>query len=123
MPTPCSNAGHPGNDYFVNAVTGTIQRGETFLTGPFPNRAGWQGPFNWCDAKAWAEGHTGSGIIHSPGAVVSDVFHGLDFGNWILRIGEIVLGIVLIGVGIAKLTGTDNTIAKVAGTAGKLAFI
>ena len=37
-----------------------------------------------------------------------------NLGSWVLRIGEILLGIVLIGVGIAKLTGTTNTIAKLA---------
>jgi hypothetical protein len=118
-----TDVGHPGNDYYVNDITGTIQRGKSFLTGPFPNRAGWQGPFTWCQAKDFAAGHTGSGIVHSPGTVVADVFHGINFGNWILRIGEIILGVVLIGVGIAKLTGTDNVVGKVASSAGKLAFV
>lgn len=43
--------------------------------------------------------------------------------NWILRVGEILLGIVLIGVGVAKLSGTDNFIMKAAGTAGKAAIL
>ena len=30
---------------------------------------------------------------------------------WLVRIGEILLGIVLVGVGIAKLTGTTNAVA------------
>lgn len=33
--------------------------------------------------------------------------------SWFIRIGEVLLGIVLIGVGIAKLTGTTNAIANV----------
>ena len=40
-----------------------------------------------------------------------DAFNGLNLGNWLLRIGEIMLGVVLVGVGIAKLTGTTNLIA------------
>jgi len=42
---------------------------------------------------------------------------------WVLRIGEIILGVVLIGVGVAKLTGTDNFILKAATTAGKAAML
>lgn len=34
-----------------------------------------------------------------------------DIQSWMIRIGEILLGIVLVGVGIAKLTGTTNAIA------------
>src|ERR1700743_2162682 len=32
--------------------------------------------------------------------------------SWMIRIGEILLGIVLLGVGIAKLTGTTNLVAS-----------
>lgn len=35
-----------------------------------------------------------------------------DLNSWLLRIGEILLGLVLLGVGIAKLTGTTNMVAK-----------
>jgi hypothetical protein len=42
---------------------------------------------------------------------------------WILRIGEILLGVVLIGVGVAKLTGTDNFIMRAATTAGKATIL
>jgi hypothetical protein len=35
-----------------------------------------------------------------------------DLNAWLLRIGEILLGLVLLGVGIAKLTGTTNMVAK-----------
>lgn len=45
-----------------------------------------------------------------------DIFHGLNLETWVLRIGEILLGVVLIGVGIAKLTGTENAISKIAKT-------
>lgn len=53
----------------------------------------------------------------------ADLFHGLNIGGIILRLGEIVLGVVLIGVGVAKLTGTDNFIVKAATTVGKAALI
>lgn len=41
-----------------------------------------------------------------------DIMHGFNFGDIILRAGEILLGIVLIGVGVAKLTGTGNVVSK-----------
>lgn len=34
--------------------------------------------------------------------------------TWFIRVGEVVLGIVLVAIGVAKLTGVQNTIAKVA---------
>lgn len=43
--------------------------------------------------------------------------------NWILRIGEIILGVVLIGVGVAKLTGVDNYVMKTATKLGKAAIL
>jgi hypothetical protein len=33
--------------------------------------------------------------------------------SWLIRIGEIVLGIVLVGVGLAKLTGTSNVVSSI----------
>jgi hypothetical protein len=38
---------------------------------------------------------------------------------WFLRIGEVVLGIVLIAVGVAKLTGVSNSISTIAKVAAK----
>lgn len=52
-----------------------------------------------------------------------DVFKGLNLQTWALRIGEIALGIVLVAVGLAKLTGADNVISKAAMTAGKAALL
>ena len=34
--------------------------------------------------------------------------------TWFIRVGEVVLGIVLVAIGVAKLTGVQNSIAKVA---------
>ena len=45
-----------------------------------------------------------------------DPFHGLNLGSWILRIGEILLGIVLVGVGIARITGAQNAISNIVKT-------
>jgi hypothetical protein len=68
------------------------------------------------------------GAITNPGKFIagtaaSEFFHGINLSGWLLRVGELILGVVLIGVGIAKLTGTDNVIMKAATTAGKLAIL
>lgn len=41
-----------------------------------------------------------------------DILGNVAVGNWFLRIGEIVFGVVLVGVGVAKLTGASNAISK-----------
>ena len=81
-------------------------------------------------AQKFANGHGGSasipgvnqalnnanaGIGTASGAA-QDVFKGLNLGSWLLRIGEIVLGIVLVGVGIARITGLQNAVSQVAKT-------
>lgn len=45
-------------------------------------------------------------------AINTDLFHGLNLQNLIMRLGEIVLGVVLVGVGVAKLTGASNVVSK-----------
>lgn len=49
---------------------------------------------------------------HVVQSAVTDFWKGLNLENWLLRIGEVFLGIVLVGVGIAKLTGTTNFVAS-----------
>jgi len=61
-------------------------------------------------------GQTGTTLGQLPGAAAKgaeNAFHGLDLGSWFLRIGEILLGIVLVGVGVARITGAQNAISKI----------
>jgi len=88
------------------------------VSGPYPTQAAAQRA-----ANTRGGGFPGPSIPGNPGTALQDLYHGLNLGDWILRVGEIILGVILIGVGVAKLTGTDNTIAKIAGTAGKLAVL
>ena len=53
-----------------------------------------------------------AGIGAASGAL-QDVFHGLNLASFLLRIGEIALGIVLVGVGIARITGLQNAVSQV----------
>jgi len=69
--------------------------------------------------KADAMKHSGAQNRNvSQSGSAADLFHGLNLQSWMVRIGEILLGVVLIGVGVAKLTGTSNVIS----TAAKVAI-
>jgi hypothetical protein len=58
---------------------------------------------------------TGGGIAAGIGAV-ADTLGGFNLGSWFLRIGEILLGLVLVGVGVARITGVQNAVASVVKT-------
>lgn len=62
-------------------------------------------------SKVQQVGGTVGGLPSIPNPL--DIFHGLNIGNILLRVGEVVLGVVLIAVGLAKVTGADNAIASV----------
>jgi hypothetical protein len=53
--------------------------------------------------------------ITDPLQAIGDFFAKLGQPNLWIRIGEALLGIVLIGVGLAHLTGVDNVINKAVG--------
>lgn len=72
------------------------------------NNPGWKAP-----TSSFA-GQVGN-AVDSRGQQVTKALDPLakyDLNSWLLRIGEILLGLVLLGVGIAKLTGTTNMVAK-----------
>lgn len=106
-------------DYYINIYTGTIQQQHNSLLGKGMAAAGFVGPFPTIEAakafynksgkKIGAALPTGGG---AGAAQAAGVFHGLDLGAILLRVGEVLLGIVLVGVGIAKLTGTTNFVAS-----------
>lgn len=57
------------------------------------------------------------------GTAKSELAHGFNWSNWLLRGGEILLGLVLIGVGLAHITGQENTISKAVMKAGVAAAL
>jgi hypothetical protein len=73
------------------------------------------------DAQAYLGSHDTPG--HQVAHQAADLYHGLNLPNLLLRVGEVVLGVILIGVGIAKITGADNVISAAAKTAGKAAIL
>lgn len=98
--------------------------------GPFADRLHAVSAQKQIQANAW-KGVAGwftmasGGVPVTPGVAQTGVdwYKGLNLAGWLLRVGEIILGVVLIGVGIAKLSGADNVINKAAKVAGKVAVL
>lgn len=121
--------------WLYNSRTGTvIQNIKPLALVSLKSGLGWHGPFNSKEAaiayynanKANNSGWKApTGFLDSvgniPGAAVDTAndaaLNGLgltddNIRTWMIRIGEILLGIVLIGVGVAKLSGTTNAVAS-----------
>lgn len=96
-----------GNALQIRAKYGSTAK------GPYPTQAAAEAV-----AHSPGGGFPGPNIPGNPGRAIGqavsslDPFKGLNLGNIMLRVGEVLLGIVLVGVGIAKLTGTTNFVAS-----------
>lgn len=118
--------------FYYNDKSGLIGDDAWYNRLWLSEKFGWHGPFNtkeelykfYADNRAahpsWKE-PTDDGwkaykqtIESGASSVTEDVLgtNGLQAQNWFIRIGEIVLGIVLIGIGVAKLTGAANVVSK-----------
>lgn len=124
-PTPQNStiSGHLEKTYqFFQSTDPRAIQLYTFLASGTGGKGPLYGPFSTLDeAKAQASKNAPT----DPGSVVQNITGGgnlfgvgslfdINAGGWLLRIGEIALGIVLIAVGIAKLTGIQNKIATAA---------
>lgn len=81
-------------------------------------------------ASATSGGFTDTGNIGdlaksplNPFNVLKTPFGDINFGQILLQFTEILIGVVLIGVGLAKLTGTTNIVVNTLGTAVKTAAV
>jgi hypothetical protein len=116
---------HPGNDYYVNGITNTIQRQANPLAAAALKATGWLGPYTWAQAKAVANnpgltipvpGMPGSENVTVPTstagipnplagtAAIGDFFNRLTQKNTWIRVGEVLAGLVLIWIGLNALT-------------------
>lgn len=112
-------APHPGNDYYVNSITHTIQRQANPLLAATLTATGWSGPYDWNTAKQVAASRTVPGIPGMPGsgsggggllqgtganlgglAAVGDFFQRLTQANTWIRVGEVVAGLLLVYIGL-----------------------
>ena len=69
-------------------------------------------------AIATGTGIAGTALGQIPGATAKGAENaiqslgGFNLSSWFLRIGEILLGLVLVGVGVARITGAANFISS-----------
>jgi hypothetical protein len=106
--------------WFYNQYSGSLNRVPTIGEAPYliPG-TGWHElhiPYSStrdqaiADAKKeYPNGATPGGSL--VGNAAQDIIGGVNAGSVLLRVGEVILGIVLIAVGVAKLTGTSNIIS------------
>jgi hypothetical protein len=122
--------------WYYNSNSGVVAQYNTVTEWPaLHSGTGWHGPFNakqdalnyyttnqaknpgW---KAPTDSLTtglGNAVATGTSNVTSGITSGLglnddEIRSWLVRIGEILLGVVLVAVGVAKLTGTTNVVAS-----------
>jgi hypothetical protein len=126
---------HPGSDYYVNDVSGTIQAQANPLLAAGLIASGWAGPFTWAQAKAQVASNPSTAVKAPVAAVgqagasaasgvsgVTDFLTRLTQGNTWIRVAEVLLGLGLIIVGLAKLA-SGTAAGRAAVKAGKAAAI
>lgn len=138
---------HPGNDYYVQPLTGTIQRQSNPLLAASLRATGWMGPYNWATAKAQVAGLKAGIGAATPGGLptvgpggnianpfsnlgginaIGDFFNRLTQPNTWVRVGEVGAGILLIYLGLSA-TMRNTEVAKqarqVKSTAKKVAAV
>ena len=119
--------------WLYNHLNGMVQRWPELQSRLLLRLPGWHGPFETKEAAleyyqsrreanpSWVAPTGIIGNITSPvTGPVKEILGGLDLQAWLIRIGEIVLGIVLIAVGIMKLeVGFLQPVVKTIGKATK----
>lgn len=119
--------------WYYNSDSGAINESPEWLAYPELHMGvGWHGPFKtkdeaiqfYKDGKpnnpGWKEptgllGNLGNTLGNTGRALgITDPLGNLNLSGWFVRIAEILLGLLLIGVGVAKLTGVSNQISKAA---------
>ena len=131
MAVPGSSGSHPGNDYYVNDLTGTIQRQGNALLAKALLASGWTGPYTWAEAKGLAAGLAATGATNPSGAGATPTPTSISgaagtsgltaflarlsqASTW-LRVAEVLLGVVLLAVGIARITNAVPIATQIAG--------
>lgn len=94
------------------------QPGATIVAGPFPTEAAankWiQDKTGSKDTSLPGQAHAATGPIKNPLPSIGEFISRFENKNLWLRVGEVVLGLLLIAVGVAKLTDKVGIATKVA---------
>jgi hypothetical protein len=119
--------------WYYNSNSGAVQEFPEFLAapslhagvgyhGPFPTKQaaldyysanktanpGWKAP----TGLAGNIGNAASSSIGKVNDAIGDPLGKFNIAGWFIRVGEILLGLILVGVGVAKLTGTTNVVSQ-----------
>jgi hypothetical protein len=108
--------------YYILPGTGTIQQQGNSVLAFALIQAGFAGPFpTIAAAKAYAQTQTVQNAAHQTGHTVATVantvpqFLGkLANANLWMRVGEVILGLLLIAVGVAEMTHAVPIATKIA---------
>jgi hypothetical protein len=113
----------PGGPYFVFPLSGTIQRQSNPVLAEGLAVSGWIGFPDMAAAENYAHNqsiaHAADQTVKSTAGIIAE----LSNPNLWLRVAEVALGLVLVAVGIARLTGVDNKIQQLAETTAKAAVV
>jgi hypothetical protein len=125
-----TQVGSSAYNTWLNTDNGQVS-GLVRYMGPFNSEAAaksaFPGPLTIGDwvAAGVAGAMAGAGNEPNPatsvgaGAAVgtaADALGSFNIGSWFMRIGEILLGLVLVGVGVARITGAQNFISNIVKT-------
>jgi hypothetical protein len=117
---------HPGNDYYVDTLNGSIQRGYMAATIRFLGHP-MAGPFDWARAVQVAnQSNLNKDVIKPAKAVagaaetVGSFLGKLSNPHTWLRVAEVAVGAILIGVALNAIL-KQSTGVDVAGSAVKVA--
>jgi hypothetical protein len=97
--------------------------------GPYPTRAAAQAAADAQNASQAGLGAAGKAVVQKvsnavPGlSQIGTFFSDLGQASTWIRVGEVILGIILLGVGIAHITKADNVISKAVKTGSKAALL
>jgi hypothetical protein len=103
--------------------TGTIQRQSNPVLATGLVVAGWVGFPTQAAAKSYASTKSPAHAIDKAVSSTAGFLSELSSPNLWLRVAEVALGVVLIAVGLARLTHAGPIVEKIASTAGKAAVL
>jgi hypothetical protein len=107
---------HPGNDYYVYTLTGSIQRQSNPILATALKAAGWAGPYTWNQAQqVLASGQTAkqavTGAANDTG--ISGLINFIKQGSIWERAGEVLVGVVILYIGL-KAMATPQSAPNIA---------
>ncbi len=112
----------PGGPYFVGP-TGTIQRQDNRILAQGLASTGWIGFPTMALAENYAHNGGIASKVNSTVGGVTDFLGRLTDPNTWIRVAEITLGVILVAIGLAKMTNAIPVATKIAKRIGTTAEV